>query len=45
MANAKHTYHYMKNTTQQLKFFDNLTKVLCGLAAVCIVTLIIVHGC
>ena len=44
MTNAKHTYRYMRNTNQQLKFFDNLTKVLCGLAAVCIVALIIVHA-
>lgn len=35
----------MRNTNQQLKFFDNFTKVLCGLVAVCIVALIIVHGC
>ncbi len=35
----------MKNTNQQLKFFDNLTKVLCGLAAVCFLVLIIVHAC
>ena len=35
----------MKNTNQQLKFFDNFTKVLLGLVAVCIVALIISHGC
>ena len=35
----------MRNTNQQLKFFDNLTKVLCGLVAVCIAALIIVHAC
>ena len=35
----------MRNTNQQLKFFDNFTKALLGLVAVCIVTLVIVHGC
>lgn len=35
----------MKNTNQQLKFFDNFTKVLLGLVAVCFAVLIFVHAC
>jgi hypothetical protein len=35
----------MRNTSQQLKFFDNFTKVLLGLVAVCFLLLIIAHAC
>jgi len=35
----------MRNTNQQLKFFDNFIKVLLGLVAVCIVALAIYHAC